>query len=526
MHEKIIILDYGSQYTQLIARRVRETGVYSEIRPCTVATEEINALNPRGVILSGGPCSVYDEEAPQIDPDLLDLRRDDGSLVPVLGICYGLQAMAHLKGGQVERADRREFGRARIEVTNRGNDTPGLFDDVPDGSTVWMSHSDHLTALPEGYEVIARTDNAPIAAVRDTRAPHYGVQFHPEVVHTDFGRQILENFAHEVCGCSGDWTPASFVEEQTQKIRERVGDQHVILGLSGGVDSSVAAALLDRAIGDQLHCIFVNNGLLRKGEWDQVQDTFRGHFHMDLYTRDATDRFLENLEDVVDPEEKRVIVGNTFIDVFEEQTEEIAEELGHRPEYLAQGTLYPDLIESVSFKGPSETIKTHHNVGGLPEELDFELIEPFRELFKDEVREIGRLLDVPERMVGRHPFPGPGLAIRILGPVTRERLALLREADAIFIDELRASDLYDEVWQAFAVLLPVQSVGVMGDERTYENVCALRAVTSVDGMTADWAHLPHDFLGHVSNRIVNEVQGINRTVYDVSSKPPATIEWE
>ena len=525
MHEKIVILDFGSQYTQLIARRIRETGVYSEIRPCTAAPDDIEALRPQGLILSGGPCSVYDDEAPQLDPSLLEMRRDDGTLVPILGICYGLQAMAHLRGGEVERADRREFGRAKIRV-NGGDDDPDLFEGVPSGSTVWMSHSDHLTELPEGYEVIAHTDNAPIAAVHDTRAPHYGVQFHPEVVHTDFGRQILENFAYEICGCSGDWTPASFVEEQTQAIRDRVGDHNVILGLSGGVDSSVAAALLHRAIGDQLHCIFVNNGLLRKGEWDQVQDTFRGHFHMDLHTRDATDQFLARLEDVVDPEEKRVIIGNTFIDVFEEQTEEIAEELGHRPEFLAQGTLYPDLIESVSFKGPSATIKTHHNVGGLPDELDFALIEPFRELFKDEVREIGRILDVPEHIVGRHPFPGPGLAIRILGTVTPDRLALLREADAIFIEELRANDLYDEVWQAFAVLLPVQTVGVMGDERTYENVCALRAVTSVDGMTADWAHLPHEFLGHVSNRIVNEVPGINRTVYDVSSKPPATIEWE
>jgi len=526
MHENIVILDFGSQYTQLIARRVRETGVYSEIFPCTVDRDTVAAQNPKGLILSGGPCSVYDEEAPPLDPSLLDLRRDDGAPVPVLGICYGLQAMAHQMGGAVERADRREFGRARIQVSQDGSDAPKLFRSVPDGSTVWMSHSDHLTALPDGYEVIARTDNAPIAAVRNTAAPHYGVQFHPEVVHTDSGRQILENFAYEICECHGDWTPASFVEEQTEEIRERVGAKHVILGLSGGVDSSVAAALLHRALGDQLHCIFVNNGLLRKGEWDQVQDTFRGHFDMDLHTEDATERFLERLDGVTDPEEKRNIIGNTFIEVFEEQTDAIATELGHRPEFLAQGTLYPDLIESVSFKGPSETIKTHHNVGGLPEELDFELIEPFRELFKDEVREIGRLLEVPDPIVDRHPFPGPGLAIRILGPVTRDRLALLREADAIFIDELRANDLYDEVWQAFAVLLPVQSVGVMGDERTYENVCALRAVTSVDGMTADWAHLPHDFIGHVSNRIVNEVPGINRTVYDVSSKPPATIEWE
>ncbi len=526
MHERIIILDFGSQYTQLIARRVREAGVYSEIHPCTIEPETVEAMDPKGLILSGGPCSVYDAEAPQLDPRFLDLQQADGSPVPVLGICYGLQAMAHLLGGAVERAERREFGRAQIEVTDHGNGEPDLFADVPSGSTVWMSHGDHLTQLPDNYAVIARTNNAPVAAVRSTEAPHYGVQFHPEVVHTDFGRQVLENFAHEICGCRGDWTPASFVEEKTAAIRERVGDRHVILGLSGGVDSSVAAALLDRAIGDQLHCIFVNNGLLRKGEWTQVQDTFRGHFHMDLHAVDATEQFLDALDGVIDPEEKRVLIGNTFIDVFDEQTQRITEELGHRPAFLAQGTLYPDVIESVSFKGPSATIKTHHNVGGLPEELDFELIEPFRELFKDEVREIGRLLDVPASIVGRHPFPGPGLAIRILGAVTPERLALLREADAIFIDELRANDLYDEVWQAFAVLLPVQSVGVMGDERTYENVCALRAVTSVDGMTADWAQLPDDFLGHVSNRIVNEVPGLNRTVYDISSKPPATIEWE
>jgi GMP synthase (glutamine-hydrolysing) len=526
MHERIIILDFGSQYTQLIARRIREAGVYSEIHPCTIDVDTVAAMQPVGLVLSGGPCSIYDDKAPQLDPRFLDLARSDGTTVPVLGICYGLQAMAHLAGGGVERAERREFGRARIQLTKHGNGHPDLFADVPDGSVVWMSHGDHLTDLPEGYEVIARTENAPVAAVQSQHAPHYGVQFHPEVVHTNFGRKILENFAYEICGCRGDWTPASFIEERTEAIRETVGDRHVILGLSGGVDSSVAAALLDRAIGDQLHCIFVNNGLLRKGEWTQVQDTFRGHFHMDLHAVDATERFLAALDRIIDPEEKRIIIGNTFIDVFEQETERITQELGSRPEYLAQGTLYPDVIESISFKGPSATIKTHHNVGGLPEELGFELIEPFRELFKDEVREIGRLLDVPDPIVGRHPFPGPGLAIRILGAVTPERLHLVREADAIFIDELRANDLYDDVWQAFAVLLPVQSVGVMGDERTYENVCAVRAVTSVDGMTADWAHLPHDFLSHVANRIVNEVPGINRTVYDISSKPPATIEWE
>jgi GMP synthase (glutamine-hydrolysing) len=525
MREKILILDFGSQYTQLIARRVREAGVYSEIQPCTLPTEEVAAMNPQGLILSGGPCSVYDAEAPQLDPALLDLTRDDGSAMPILGICYGLQAMAHEQGGRVERAERREFGRARIERAANGAATD-LLHDVPDGSVVWMSHSDHLTELPDGYEVIARTDNAPVAAVRSTEAPHYGVQFHPEVVHTEFGRQILENFAHDVCGCAGDWSPASFIEEETAAIRERVGDAPVILGLSGGVDSSVAAALISRAIGDQLTCIFVNNGVLRKGEWSQVQETFRDHFALNLRAVDASDRFLNRLDGVVDPEEKRTIIGNTFIEVFERETEAIAEALGRKPRYLAQGTLYPDVIESVSFKGPSATIKTHHNVGGLPERMDLELIEPFRELFKDEVRTIGRMLDVPEPIVSRHPFPGPGLAIRVLGAVTPERLRLVREADAIFINELRENDLYDEVWQAFAVLLPVQTVGVMGDERTYENVCAVRAVTSVDGMTADWAHLPHEFLGHVANRIVNEVPGINRAVYDISSKPPATIEWE
>ncbi len=521
--ERIVILDFGSQYTQLIARRIREAGVFSEIRPCTTPAEEIAAMQPMGLVLSGGPCSVYDAEAPQLDPALLALRRADGTHVPVLGICYGLQAMAHVLGGAVEAADRREFGRARIEAHVEN----GLFEGVPAGSTVWMSHGDHLTTLPAGYEIIAGTDNAPVAAVRSAEAPHYGVQFHPEVVHTEHGARILQNFALTVCGCRGDWTPASFVEEKTAEIRRHVGQAHVILGLSGGVDSSVAAALLHEALGERLKCIFVDNGLLRRGEWEQVQRTFHDHFHVRLKAVDASDLFLERLAGVVDPEEKRTIIGNTFIEVFEQATEEIAAALGSRPTFLAQGTLYPDVIESMSFKGgPSVTIKTHHNVGGLPEELGFDLVEPFRELFKDEVRAIGRLLGVPEAIVGRHPFPGPGLGIRILGPVTREALALVRAADAIFIEELRAAGLYDEVWQALAVLLPVSTVGVMGDERTYENVCALRAVTSVDGMTADWAHLPHEFLGRVSGRIVNEVRGINRAVYDISSKPPATIEWE
>lgn len=522
MHQKIVILDFGSQYTQLIARRVRESGVYSEIHPCTLSAKEVAALDPHGLILSGGPCSIYDAGAPQLDPSFLDMKREDGSPLPILGICYGLQAMAYGQGGAVERASRREFGRAGLLV----DDASDLLAGVESGSTVWMSHGDHLTRLPDGYEVIAHTANAPIAAVKSTVRPHYGVQFHPEVVHTDEGRAILENFSHRICGCRGDWTPASFIDEKIAEVRSIVGDAHVILGLSGGVDSSVAAVLLHEALGDQLTCIFVNNGVLRKGEWEQVQETFREHYQIRLKAVDVSDLFLERLKEVEDPERKRKIIGNTFVEVFDEATHEVEEEIGHRPRFLAQGTLYPDVIESISFKGPSATIKTHHNVGGLPEKLNFEILEPFRELFKDEVRDIGRLLGVPSAIVDRHPFPGPGLAIRIIGPITRREIEILREADAIFIEELKRHDLYDDVWQAFAVLLPVQTVGVMGDERTYENVCALRAVTSVDGMTADWAQLPYSFLAHVSNRIVNEIRGINRTVYDISSKPPATIEWE
>jgi len=522
MRERIVILDFGSQYTQLIARRIREAGVYSEIYPCTIDVPEVQALAPAGLVLSGGPSSIYDFGVPQLSPGLLTLRRTDDTPVPVLGICYGLQAMVHTLGGDVTRAARREFGRAHLTI----DEAAGLLDGLSSGTMVWMSHGDHITRLPETYRVIAHTENAPIAAVRSLDKPHFGVQFHPEVVHTEYGRQILENFALRVCGCSRDWSPASFIDEQVRTVRERVGNEHVILGLSGGVDSSVAAVLLHRAIGDQLTCVFVNNGLLRKGEWEQVQITFRDHYHIRLKAVDASEMFLSRLDGVVDPEKKRKIIGGTFIEAFECGAEEVIEELGQRPRFLAQGTLYPDVIESVSFKGPSATIKSHHNVGGLPEKLGYELIEPFRELFKDEVRTIGKLLDVPPEILDRHPFPGPGLAIRVLGAVRPDDLDLLREADAIFTGELKAWNLYDEVWQAFAVLLPVQSVGVMGDERTYENVCALRAVTSVDGMTADWARLPFDFLAHVSNRIVNEVRGINRMVYDISSKPPATIEWE
>lgn len=522
-HQLVVILDFGSQTTQLIARRVREAGVYCEIHPCTLTLAELSAMEPVGLILSGGPCSVYDDGAPQLDPALLNLKTPGArEPVPVLGICYGLQAMAHSLGGIVEPGARREFGRARL---GSHDDTP-LFDGVREGSVVWMSHGDQLTKLPDGYRVIAGTDNAPIAAVASTDLPCFGVQFHPEVVHTECGARVLENFVLQICGCRGDWSMGSFVEEKKREIREQIGDEHVILGLSGGVDSSVAAVLLHEAIGDRLTCIFVNNGLLRAGEFEQVQATFRHGSDIDLRAVDATDLFLSRLEGVADPETKRRIIGHAFIEVFREATEAITTELGTKPRFLAQGTLYPDVIESVSFRGPSATIKTHHNVGGLPEELGFELIEPFRELFKDEVRAVGRELNVPEAIIGRHPFPGPGLAVRHLGPVTRDGLDLLRQADRIFIDELHESGLYDDVWQAFVVLLPVQSVGVMGDYRTYEQAVCIRAVTSVDGMTADWAHLPHEFLGRVSNRIINEVRGINRVAYDISSKPPATIEWE
>ena len=526
MHQTLLILDFGSQYTQLIARRVREAGVYAEILPCTASAAAVAERRPVGVVLSGGPASVYDEGAPGLPDGLLDLRRADGSPLPVLGICYGLQAMTVALGGAVEAAPKREFGRAHL--LPRAEDEPAgdpLFEGIPDGSTVWMSHGDHLTRLPGGFRVVARTENA-VAAFRREGWPHYGVQFHPEVVHTAHGARLLENFARLVCGARGDWTPAAFVEEQVAKIHATVGDEHVLLGLSGGVDSSVAAVLLHRALGDRLTCVFVDNGLLRRGEFEEVQTTFRDAFGIRLHAVDASARFLSALDGVEDPEAKRKRIGHAFIEVFEEATAAITAATQKKPAFLAQGTLYPDVIESVSFKGPSVTIKTHHNVGGLPEKLGFRLLEPFRELFKDEVRAVGRLLGVPERIIGRHPFPGPGLAIRVLGPVTPDALAVLREADAIYLDELRSSGLYDTAWQAFAVLLPVRSVGVMGDYRTYENVVALRAVTSVDGMTADWAHLPYEFLARVSNRIVNEVRGVNRVVYDVSSKPPATIEWE
>ncbi|MCX6138667.1 MAG: glutamine-hydrolyzing GMP synthase [Ignavibacteriales bacterium] len=510
-HERILILDFGSQYTQLIARRVRELHVYCEIHPFNYSIEKIHAFGAKGIILSGGPSSVYAADAPISDAGLFALG------VPVLGICYGLQLIASQLGGAVDHAARREYGRAAITVT-AGED---LFRNVPQVSQVWMSHGDSLTRIPDGFEPIAKSENAPICAIRDTTRKIFGVQFHPEVVHSDHGTKILSNFLFEICACSGDWNAASFIEQSVASIRSVVGKDKVLCALSGGVDSAVAAVLLHRAIGDQLFCIHIDNGLMRIGESARVVETFRESYHIPLDIVDATALFHERLRGIVDPEQKRKIIGKTFIDVFEEEALRVKD-----ARFLAQGTLYPDVIESTSFKGPSATIKSHHNVGGLPEKMNLKLVEPFRELFKDEVREVGRMLGLPEAFIGRHPFPGPGLAIRILGEITPERLHVVRAADDIFLEELHRHKLYDAIWQAFAVLLPVQSVGVMGDERTYENTIALRAVTSVDGMTADWARIPYDVLGIVSNRISNEVRGVNRVVYDVSSKPPATIEWE
>lgn len=508
----ILILDFGSQYTQLIARRVRELNVYCEIHPFNTAIDTFDAHPPRGIILSGGPSSVYDDDAPKLNLDWLEKS------IPVLGICYGLQSLAHaIRPGSVEKADKREFGRATLIV----DDATDLLKDVEEQTTVWMSHGDHIHDLPDSYESIAHTSNAPVAAVRHSQKKIYGVQFHPEVVHTDEGSILFRNFVETICGCKRSWTAASFIDTQIQAIRNQVGDENVLCALSGGVDSTVVATLLHKAIGDQLQCIFVDNGLLRKNEFRDVLETYRENLHLPVKGVDATQEFLKNLKGVTDPEEKRKIIGNTFIELFDR---EVVDQQSYK--FLAQGTLYPDVIESVSFKGPSATIKSHHNVGGLPEKMNLELVEPVRELFKDEVRNVGRELGIPESFIGRHPFPGPGLGIRILGEITPDRLRLLRDADDIFIDSLREYDLYDEVWQALTVLLPIQSVGVMGDERTYEFTAALRAVTSRDGMTADWAHLPYDFLSVVSNRIINEVKGINRVVYDVSSKPPSTIEWE
>jgi len=513
--EKILILDFGAQYSQLIARRLRELGVYCELYPCTASAAQIRAFGPRGVVLSGGPASVLAEGSPRPDPAVWDLG------VPVLGICYGLQLIAHELGGKVAPAAHREFGPATIDVKA----SSPLFAGLPPKLDVWMSHGDRVESLPPGFEPIATTPSSPYAAIESRARKAYGVQFHPEVVHTPRGKDLLRNFAHGICGCSGSWSMRTYAEVAVEQIRAQVGSGHAICALSGGVDSAVAALLVHRAIGDRLRCIFVDNGVLRAGERKQVEEVFGRMFHLPLVTADASQRFLSKLAGVVDPEAKRKIIGREFIAVFEEEVERLAAH-GERAQFLVQGTLYPDVIESVSFRGPSATIKSHHNVGGLPEVMKLALVEPLRELFKDEVRRLGLELGLPHEIVQRQPFPGPGLAIRVLGEVTEERLRILRQADVVVQDEIRKAGLQDKLWQSFAVLLPVRSVGVMGDERTYESTCAIRAVESTDGMTGDWARLPYDLLARISSRIINEVRGINRVVYDVSSKPPATIEWE
>ncbi len=513
LEDKILVLDFGSQYTQLIARRVRENSVYSEIFPYNAPLEKILDFKPKGIILSGGPSSVYSKGSPIPDIKVFDLG------IPILGICYGMQLMAHLLGGRVAKAAKREYGRAELVIDDDSDLFKGISPNLQ--AVVWMSHGDRIEKYPKGFISIAHTENSPVAAMADKKRNFYALQFHPEVVHTEKGREIIKNFIFNICGAKPTWTMKSFIETAKHEIKEKVGNQRIVCGISGGVDSSVTAVLVHEAIGDALTCIFVDNGVLRHDEAKKVEHMLKKSFHMKIKYIDASERFLKKLKGVKDPERKRKIIGNEFIRVFEDEAMKIK-----NVSFLAQGTLYPDVIESTSFKGPSATIKSHHNVGGLLKKMKLKLIEPLRELFKDEVRVLGHELGMPDETINRHPFPGPGLAIRCISDVTKERLAILRKADVIVLDEIKKAGLYGKIWQAFAVLLPVKSVGVMGDERTYDNVVAVRAVTSVDGMTADWAQIPYEVLGRISNRIINEVKGVNRVVYDISSKPPSTIEWE
>lgn len=511
LKEKILIIDFGSQFTQLITRRVREANVYSEIHSHKISVNEVLKFNPSGIILSGGPMSVYDQDAPDFDAAILKIK------IPILGICYGLQILTEKFGGKVEPAKDREYGRALLNVIK----SSPLFNGISQTLQVWMSHGDYITKLPEGFDTVAKSDHTPIAAISNEDNRIYGVQFHPEVVHTIEGKKIIDNFLYDICNCKGEWNPHNFVDSTVQEIKSKVNKSKAICALSGGVDSTVAAVLVKKAIGENLICLHIDTGLMRKNESQKIREVFDEKLALNHIHIDASELFISRLKNISDPEQKRKIIGSTFIEVFEQEAKKIKD-----VEFLVQGTLYPDVIESVSVKGSSVTIKSHHNVGGLPEKMNLKLIEPFRTLFKDEVRNVGRELNIPEEFIQRHPFPGPGLAVRVLGPVDKEKLEMLREADDIFIKSIIDSEIYNDIWQAFAVLLPVQSVGVMGDARTYEYVLALRAVTSVDGMTADWYYFEHDFLSNVSNKIINKVRGINRVVYDISSKPPATIEWE